>query len=278
MKIGRRQALHGLAGLAAGGVLAGCGALAPRERHNIVLVHGSWHGPWCWEKLAPLLRAEGHSVTAVDLQAGRPAAESNLAAYVKQVTNALDAHNGASILVAHSSGGIYASQAAEERPEKVRTLAFLSGFVLANGESGRDAFKPGSDPATKLPPLFRPDFRPGTKIPLQIRLDTSNPAAVKDALYGDCSDADVRAAIARLAPEPAAPGGQPLRLTPERFGLVTKAYVFCSKDNAISPVKQREFAAKWPMRRTVTLDSSHSPMLSMPERLARVLATAELHA
>jgi pimeloyl-ACP methyl ester carboxylesterase len=274
----RRHVLRNLAGIAAGGVLAGCGALAPRERHNIVLVHGSWHGPWCWEKLAPLLRAEGHSVTAVDLQAGRPAAESNLAAYVRQVTNALDAHNGASILVAHSSGGIHASQAAEERPEKVRTLAFLSGFVLANGESGRDAFKPGSDPATKLPPLFRPDFRPGTKIPLQIRLDTSNPAAVKDALYGDCSDAEVRAAIARLVPEPAAPGGQPLRLTAERFGLVTKAYVFCARDNAISPAKQREFAAKWPMRRTATLDSSHSPMLSMPERLARVLTTAELHA
>jgi pimeloyl-ACP methyl ester carboxylesterase len=275
MRIGRRQALHGLAGLAAGGVLAGCGVLAPRQSLNIVLVHGSWHGPWCWEKLVPLLRAEGHGVSAVDLQAGRPPAQSTLAAYVKQVTDALDAHGAPSILVAHSSGGIHASQAAEERPEKVRSLVFVSGFVLANGESGRDAFKPGSDPATKLPPLFRPDFRPGTKIPLQIRLDASNPAAVKDALYGDCGDAEVRAAIARLVPEPAAPGGQALRLTPERFGRVDKAYVFCSKDNAISPVKQREFAGKWPMRRTATLDSSHSPMLSMPERLARTL-TAEL--
>jgi hypothetical protein len=172
---------------------------------------------------------------------------------------------------------MFVSQAAEERAEKVRTLVFLSGFVPANGESGRDAMKPGSDPGTKLPPHFRLDFRPGTKIPLQIRLDGSNFAAIKEALYGDCSDADVRAALARLVPEPVAPGGQPVRLTQARFGKVDKVYVFCSRDNAISPVKQREFAAKWPMRNTVTLEASHSPFLSMPAQLAQALQ-AGVHA
>jgi pimeloyl-ACP methyl ester carboxylesterase len=273
MQATRRQSLGILGGLAAGGALGACGLLAPRERLNFVLVHGSWHGPWCWEKLAPLLREQGHQVTAVDLQGGTPLEQRNLASYVKRVTDALDAQAAPSVLVGHSSGGTFVSQAAEERPERIRTLIFLSGFVLANGESGRDAFKPGSDPGTKLPPLFRPDFRPGTKIPLQIRLDVANPTALKEALYNDCSDADVRAAIARLVPEPAAPGGQPLRLTSERFGRIDKAYVFCSKDSAISPVKQREFAAKWPMRRTLTLDSSHSPFLSMPARLAQALTT-----
>ena len=277
MKTTRRQSFRLLAGIAAGAALAGCGSLAPRERLNFVLVHGSWHGPWCWEKLEPLLRAEGHQVTAVDLQAGRPAEQSNLAAYVKRVTDALDAHSAPAVLVGHSSGGIFVSQAAEERAEKIRTLAFLSGFVMANGEAGRDAMRPGSDPGTKLPPLFRLDFRPQTKIPLQTRIDVSNPDAVKLALYNDCSDADVRAAIARLVPEPVAPSGQPLRLTAERFGRVEKAYIFCSKDNAISPVKQREFAAKWPMRRTLTLDSGHSSFLSMPARLAQALSS-ELYA
>jgi len=271
MKATRRNALRFLAGSAAGAALAGCGALRSRERQNFVLVHGSWHGPWCWEKLAPLLRAAGHQVSAVDLQGGRPAEQSNLAAYVKAITDALDAQSAPAILVAHSSGGTFASQAAEERAEKVRTLVFLSGFVLGPSESGRDAMKPGSDPGTKLPPLFRPDFRPGSKIPLQIRLEASNFAALKEALYGDCSDADARAAIARLVPEPAAPGGQPVRLTQERFGRVHKQYIFCSRDNAISPAKQREFAAKWPMRGSAMLEASHSPFLSMPERLAQVL-------
>lgn len=271
MKFRRRQVLLGLSGTV---TLAGCGMLRTREPLNFVLVHGSWHGPWCWDKLAPLLRADGHRVTPVDLQAGRPVEQSNLAAYVKQVTDALDAQASPAILVAHSSGGIAASQATEERAEKVHTLAFLTAFVAANGESQRALM--GADPAQKVSPVLRVDFRPGTKIPLQTRIDVSNPDAVKLAFYNDCTDADARAAIARLVPEPVGPAGQPLRLTPERFGRVAKAYIHCSRDNAISPGRQAQFAAKWPMMRTVTLDASHSPFLSMPGRLARALTT-EIH-
>jgi hypothetical protein len=72
MKTTRRDALRLLAGAAAGGALVACGTLASRERLNFVLVHGSWHGPWCWDKLAPLLRERGHQVSAVDLQGGAP--------------------------------------------------------------------------------------------------------------------------------------------------------------------------------------------------------------
>jgi hypothetical protein len=99
---------------------------------------------------------------------------------------------------------------------------------------------------------------------------------VKLAFYNDCSDADARAAIARLVPEPIAPGGQPLRLSAARFGRVDKVYIHCSRDNAISHGRQKDYAAKWPMRRVITLDSSHSPFLSMPERLARALTREAL--
>ena len=256
-------------GLSASATLAGCGMLGRREPREFVLVHGSWHGPWCWDKLVPLLRAEGHRVTAVDLQGGRPLEQSNLGTYVKSITDALDAAGAPAVLVAHSSGGLAASQAAEERPERVRTLAFLTAFVAANGESQRSL--QGADPAQKVTPVLRVDFRPGTKMPTQTRIDTSDPAAVKLAFYNDCSDADARAAIARLVPEPVAPGGQPLRLTAERFGRVAKTYIHCSEDNAISIGRQRQYAAKWPLKATVTLDAGHSPFLSMPERLARVL-------
>jgi len=70
--------------------------------------------------------------------------------------------------------------------------------------------------------------------------------------------------------------GQPLRLSSERFGRLDKVYVHCRKDNAISLPRQRQFAAKWPMRKVITLDSGHSPFLSMPKRLSEVLAS-ELH-
>ena len=107
MNSSRRQTLRLLAAIGAGSALAGCSMPERRERLNFVLVHGAWHGPWCWEKLAPLLRAEGHQVTAVDLQSGTPLEQRNLASYVKRVTDALDAQSSPAVLVGHSSGGVY---------------------------------------------------------------------------------------------------------------------------------------------------------------------------
>jgi pimeloyl-ACP methyl ester carboxylesterase len=175
--------------------------------------------------------------------------------------------------VGHSSSGLVISRAAEARPERIRTLVFLSAFVMRDGE----AWRPGQDPGTKVTPVLLVDFRPGTKIPSRTRIDVSKPDAVKLAFYNDCDEREARAAIARLVPEPPRPLGEPLRLSAQHFGGVDKAYVFCSKDNAVSPRRQQEFAAKWPLRRTFTLDSGHSPFLSMPGRLAQVLG-AELYA
>ena len=271
----RRRMLRALGGAVAGGALAACAPVRPRERLNFVLVHGAWHGAWCWEKLVPLLREQGHDVSAVELQghgaARLPVEQVNLGVYTKRITDALDAQSARSVLVGHSSGCLAASQAAEERPEKIRTLVFLSGFVAANGEAHRALV--GADPGQKVSPVLLVDFRPGTKIPLQTRIDTSKPDAVKLAFYNDCSEADARAAISRLVPEPAAPAGQPLRLSAERFGRVDKVYLHCTQDNAISLARQREFAAKWPLRRTLALESGHSPFLSMPARLAQVLGS-----
>ena len=273
MKTERRQFLRYLAGITAGGVLGGCATLKPSERLNFVLVHASWHGAWCWDKVVPLLRSAGHQVTATDLPghgADRtPADQIRLATYVQHVVGLLDAQGGPVILVGHSSSGLVVSQVAEERPDRIRTLVFLSAFLVADGE----AWRGGQDPGSKVGPLFRMEFRPGTKIPLQSRIDVSNPDAVKLAFYNDCEENDARAAIARLVPEPAAPMVEKLRLSADRFGRVDKVYILCSRDNAVSPPMQRNYIAKWPMRKVITLDSGHSPFLSMPARLSEVLTS-----
>lgn len=277
MRLERRESLRRLVALSAAGALSGCGLLAPRERLNIVLVHGGYHGAWCWERIVPLLREQGHEVNAVELP-GRggdrtPFEKIDAAAYAKAVTDVLDVQRAAAVLVGHSSSGLVISRAAEARPERIRTLVFLSAFVMRDGE----AWRPGQDPGTKVTPILRVEFRPGTKIPMQTRIDVSKPDAVKLAFYNDCDERDARAAIARLVPEPPRPLGEPLRLSAQRFGSVDKVYIFCSKDNAVSPKRQQEFAAKWLLRRSITLDSGHSPFLSMPGRLAQVLG-AELYA
>src|SRR5688572_3228602 len=109
----RRRMLGALGGVAVGAV-TGCASSPARERLHFVLVHGAWHGAWCWERIVPLLREQGHEVTAVDLQgqgaARLPAEQVNLGVYVKRVTDALDAQGAPAILVGHSSGCLAASQ------------------------------------------------------------------------------------------------------------------------------------------------------------------------
>src|SRR5688500_10711671 len=66
MKVTRRKSLAAIA--AALGALGGCAATQAQKRPAVVLVHGAWHGPWCWDKLAAALRNAGHEVSVVDLQ------------------------------------------------------------------------------------------------------------------------------------------------------------------------------------------------------------------
>ena len=104
-----------------------------------VLVHGSWHGGWCWDKVIPLLKARGHRVVAPDLPGhGRdktPASDITLRAYADRVCDVLDAEAEPAILVGHSFGGLVITQAAEYRPEKIRTLVYLCAYLLRSGSS-----------------------------------------------------------------------------------------------------------------------------------------------
>ncbi len=104
-----------------------------------VLVHGSWHGAWCWYKVVPRLEQAGHTALAIDLPGhGRdwtPARDVSLQTYVDCVCGLLDTLPEPAILVGHSRGGIVISQAAESRPEKIKALVYLAAYLIPNGEA-----------------------------------------------------------------------------------------------------------------------------------------------
>ena len=74
-----------------------------------VLIHGSWHGGWCWDKTVALLKEAGHQALAPDLpghgQDKTPVAEITLARFVARVGEILEAQPEPVILVGHSMGG-----------------------------------------------------------------------------------------------------------------------------------------------------------------------------
>ena len=90
-----------------------------------VLIHGSWHGAWCWYKVVPRLEQAGHTALAIDLPGhGRdwtPPQDVSMQTYVDSVCGVLDTLPEPAILVGHSRGGIVISQVAESRREDQST-------------------------------------------------------------------------------------------------------------------------------------------------------------
>ncbi len=232
---------------------------------TFVLVHGSWHGAWCWYKVIARLQAAGHRVIAPDLPSlgadKTPLADVTLKSWTDTVVAALDAADEPAILVGHSRGGILVSEAAQARPERVRTLVYLCAFLLKDGESLFATS--GTDTETLLV---------GNLIVAgDQRSATVKGSIIDEAFYGSC-DADDRA-LARtlLQPEPLLPLTTPLSLTADRFGRVPRVYIECLQDRAIGLAMQRRMTQESPCQRVLSMDSDHSPFFSAPDELVRHL-------
>ncbi len=239
-----------------------------------VLIHGSWHGGWCWDRVAPLLRNAGHHVETPDLPGhgadATPVSEITLQRYVDRVCDVLDAQAEPVILVGHSHGGVVVTQAAEQRPGKIRTLVYLAGYLPRNGESLLDLARQDPDMSRNVLPFLDLFEEQGYA--------TVQPEHIREAFYHDCSDADAAWAAehVRGAREPLASPATPMQITPERFGRIPRVYIACLDDRAISPALQKLMYTNTPCGRVVEMHTSHSPFLAAPETLAgHLLALAD---
>ncbi len=227
-----------------------------------VLVHGAWHGSWCWEKVVPLLRQAGHQVQTLDLpghgQDRTPIREITLAAYTKRVCETLDAQAEPVILVGHSMGGMVITQVAEERPEKIQTLVYLTAFLPQNGQSLLQIARTNSDS------LLTPNLMVNEE---QGYLTFKERAPLKDIFYGDCPDEDVARAKSLLVLQAIAPMATPVRISAEHFGRVPRVYIECLCDRTISPSIQKMMYMATPCQTILSMETSHSPFFSAPQEL-----------
>ncbi len=228
-----------------------------------VLVHGAYHGAWCYNKVVPILQDAGHTVIAVDLPGHGenrvPRDRITLDAYVGHVCDVVDAQMEPVILIGHSMGGLTISQVAEERPDKLKAIVFLTALMPKDGESRVDL-------STRVDEESRvAAARISTEDGLA---NTVSEELLKGLFYGDCSDEDIEFAKAHLVPQAFQPMNQKLRLSEANYGRVPRVFIECLQDGALSIRMQRAMYDQVGVDKVVTMDTSHSPFFSAPEELA----------
>lgn len=233
-----------------------CRATGGEPVATFALIHGAWHGPWCWERLTPELENRGHRVVAVDVRFDDPVATFD--DHAATVAAALDGDDDDVVAVGHSLGGFMLPWVATRRP--LAHQVYLCGVVAEPGrtfaESDREhrILNPGY-------PAGLAKVDGGTRW-VDFRL-------ARELFYSDCDDEVVAAAIPRLRVQ--ARGLMSQRCPFDRLPSVPSTSIVCADDRMVDPVWQRRVAAEWTGAQLVELPGGHSPFFSRAAMLAEVL-------
>lgn len=228
---------------------------------TFMLVHGAWHGAWCWAQVADILRAHGHRVftpTQTGLGAKRHlmSRDITLDVFVQDIANELefeDLHDV--VLVGHSFGGIAISGVADRLPQRLRQLIYLDALLLPGGMT---AFSQLSPEVVAARTAAAQAFDGGMSLP------PPPPEA-----FGLLNPAHQAVIAKRLTPHPFGCYTSPLHLQHALGNGLPRTYVVCTDPIYPALAKSRELALSlgWPM---VALATGHDAMVSAPQ------ATAEL--
>lgn len=231
---------------------------------HFLLIHGAWHGAWCWEEVARLLREAGHGVTVpclpgVGERAGELSPEIDLSAHAATVAEAVEAHRGGPLVaVAHSYAGAVLLAAGERCSGRLAGRIFLDASILEDGERVMDLVPP-EVAARRI-----------------AEAETSAPsgAAVmappSGAAFGLTDPEQVARVEARLTPHPLATYLERVAI-PGRPGAGPAAtYVVCT-DPVYGPLVSARRRAREYGWRVEELATGHDAMISAPGALADLL-------
>jgi pimeloyl-ACP methyl ester carboxylesterase len=233
---------------------------------SVVLVHGAWHGAWCWQRVEAALQSRGIAALAVDLPGRGASAEplGDLPADVAFLSAVLGSLAGPVIVVGHSYGGAVITGAG--RHPAVSHLVYLSALALDEGESCASAASAEASSAG-ISHAGRPDlgsgFVPGPDGSITVDRDVA-----RACFYQDCDDQTAEWALDRLGPQLLAGLQQSPREVAWRF--TPSSYLVCASDMAVHPDVQRILARRCGSSRE--LPAGHSSFLSRPDLVAGAVA------
>jgi pimeloyl-ACP methyl ester carboxylesterase len=227
---------------------------------TFVLVHGAWHGGWCWQRVAARLREDGDSVftptlTGVGERAHLLRAGIDLNTHITDIVNVLKWEDLKDVvLCGHSYGGFVISGVAEQAAPSIRSIVFLDAFVPKNGESVQD--------------LTGPAVKEAIAGALQ-RGDVAIPPRAAEAFNVNPAD---RAWVDRMCVgQPIATFTDKISLTGARDRIARKSYIRAAHyanpgfDRALAEARAN---TAW---RTYEVPCGHDVMVDMPDRLSEFL-------
>lgn len=230
---------------------------------DILLIHGSCHGAWCWDGVVAELAVLGRHAWAINMP-GRngalpPAPEATLSDFADTILAAIDRRgHGPVTLVGHSAGGFSITAAAEAAPDQIAALIHVCAYVPQPGQSLADMRRAGPSQPLRGRIAVSPDRK----------TFGFTPETAADLFFHDCPDP--WGAASRLCPEPVAPQETALPFT-ARSAALPRHYIRCTNDRVIPPGYQSIMARDFGPNIT-DMATGHSPFLADPRGLARHIA------
>lgn len=242
---------------------------------HFVLVHGAWHGAWCWQRVLPTLRAAGHGADALTLtgvgeRAHLLSREITLETHIADVMNFIGAQELQDVVLAvHSYAGMLGTAVADRlqaaQPGVLRHLVYIDAAIPTPGESWSsrhpDDVRQARTQAAATHPM--------------------NALPPPDPSVFGLSGADHAWVARRQTPHPFEPYTHPLDFDAARVASLPRTFIDCDTpplktiDSIRARVRDPQFwGGLWaPKARLVLLHTGHDPMVSAPDELSRELLT-----
>lgn len=248
---------------AAAAGLAPIAASAQESKQTFVLVHGAWHGGWCWSRVADRLRAGGHRVftptcTGLGDRAHLISRDISLDTFTQDIASVFETEELSNVvLVGHSFGGSPISGVAARMPERIRHLVYLDSLMVEPGKAPFDNLPADVVAARRK---AAQESSGGVSLP--------NPAP---AIFGVPDGPDADWIKRRLTPHPLGTYETRLGITGPVGNNLPRTYIHCTNPSYAALQASRDWVKKQTGWKWLEIATGHDAMVTAPDELARML-------
>ena len=233
---------------------------------HFILIHGAWHGGWCWDGVIEEIEKAGHTAEAPTMPGHHQdddRSKIQFDNYVGKIISVLKQKTTPVVLVGHSSAGFLLQASAPKVPDKIAQLIFLNAFILPNDKSQFDLVPPEAAEGMTAAAQVSPDnCVPVIEDFVRNNLMAGEPAEMQDAL------------IRRLVPQPIALFTTPVSTKDFEKLTIPKSVVFCKGDASLPPGAYLGMAQGLGDYNLVEIEGSHEALFTNPGVVAKGILQA----